>query len=94
MQIIGFFRVTGFDHLVRFVLDGEPDQYGERPALMQDGLSVRLTTAFDSEMLPLSELSDQVHEWCGKSERSEFVACSHYVQNNLVAHMKSGPVEC
>jgi hypothetical protein len=93
MQIIGFFRVTGFDHLVRFVLDGQPDQYGQRQALMQDGLSVRLTTALGTELLPLSELSDQVHAWCGKSERSEFDACNHYVQHNLVAHMQSGPVE-
>lgn len=73
--IAGFYRVRGFDHLVRCVTDAPPDQYGQRLTVWQDGCRVFVGRLLAPELEPLESASDEPGGAMGRSERAEIAAC-------------------
>lgn len=75
MKVVGFYRVTGFDHRIRCVT-AERDEHGRRFTVWQDGCRVFSGWLLaPDEILPLSEAGHEPGGSMGRSEADEVTAC-------------------
>lgn len=85
-SIVGFFRCSGFDHLVRFVTNAPLNKYNQPFCVYQDGYRVvggYMSAGITANWLPVESASNVVSPGLGKSEESELSACRNWLEAGL-----------
>lgn len=87
MKIIGFYRVHGFEHQVRFVTD-QKNERDQPLVVFYDGNRTAAWHMFASEdnLQDISELSEEQNPaFLGRSERQEYERCKASIEHGALS---------